>query len=206
MTSSQFHDRDGTCDRSNGPEIRQHGVLQRGRVFEIVRNPYLAQVVDDLDLLVAHRQPERLLQSIDEVRDLILRDVAQVAQRIDDDVVETHDDRKLDEQRETAAGGIEFLLLIHRHQLFLHLLLCRLIVASGVFLADRVRFRREGRLFDLILLLLDRDREQENLHHQREQQDGEHVVVRQRVGETDDISHGDIEDVQNTCHAVVPLL
>ena len=101
-----------------------------------------------------------------------------VGERLDYHLIKKHDYRKLYEEGEASACGVEAFLLIEIHRFLLKLLLCGFVRASCVLLAQCGDLRRERRLLDRVFLLLDCKGQHQYLDNKREQRKGDHVVAR----------------------------
>ena len=127
---------------------------------------------------------------------------ADILERRNDDVVKDDEDGELNEHRETAAGRIVAFLLVEFHDLTLHFLLGGLVGSALVFAADRHFARTEFRLLNGVLLLLDTEGEQNELHEHGKEKDRQQIVSRERVESGKDAS----EKFVDSLHLVYSLI
>ena len=115
------------------------------------------------DSAILSNIPKTTLQSLSEMQ------MKQICHSLLESI-ENDDDDHLNDQGQTAAEGAGIFLLLQFHQFLLHFLLGRAVGASGIFLADHRFFRVQRRHFNLVFLLLDAHRNENDFEQKRKQQ------------------------------------
>ena len=159
----------------------------------------LGEMLDDLDLAVlgderrvdARDLAEHLRGLIDDVR----VNVQRVSQRIDNRIINTEEDRQRNQHRQAAARHADALLLVELLRLLVELhLVVGVDFLELAHLLLHLRLRRHG------LLLLDGEREDQNLDDDGEQNDRDAVIAHDLVQEPEQVAEKASEPIKNIKH------
>lgn len=181
-------------------EVGYYRLLERGS-YAVVVGDVAADEVYHLYLGIACSDfVAQALKCIFERLYLGVRNVADIAERSCDYVIQADDDGELYEKRTASAGGVEVFRLVHIHGFLLHLLLSSLVGSSGILFADSRDFRCKRRLLNLVLLLFYGDRSQKQLYYKCKEKYRRQVVVCEGIRKSQYIAHRYIQDIENTFH------
>ena len=185
-------------------EVRQVGECGQ-RIAHALRN--LRNHADLVDLADILKRDGSIADGVadlpGELDDGVLAHLTDVGQRVADNLIQNDDEDHLNQQRQASAERAGVFLLLEFHQFLLHFLLGGTIGAPGIFLFDDSLFRAERCHLDLILLLLDAERDENHLDQNRKQQQRQRIRLRKAVKEAHDIRKGDIDKfhVQTAAYA-----
>ena len=104
-----------------------------------------------------------------------------VVERVDNDVIQCHNDRQLHQKRQASAIRAEVLALIELLNFRLHFLHSGLVVASLVLVLDSHFLGTESCLLNGVLLLLNGERQHQNFDNDCEQADTDNVATKAEV-------------------------
>ena len=149
------------------------------------RIPVLVDEIGDLNLRIGGGAAgfggdiARVLRDpVGEARDRVGAEHHHLAQRLTDDGIEREQERERDQRPETAGHGADALFLIELHRLLLQTLL-----VLGVLLLQSLHFRVESGGAHHALLALGHEGEENDVHQDAEENDGNAIILRKLIEE-----------------------